>query len=645
VPTVALSAYATESAVDATIDAHFGGDSTGMFDAATVLRGSGIDPTGATDSSTAMQAKIDAGTVVYAPPGTYLCSGLTLASGQSLIGGPGVTFQAPPASTGPVLTISGATSVLVDGITFNGNVSVNAYSLTAPDGTQDGLYIAGASQWVTVRNCMATNFGQAGIHLYHLGNTTTGAPFNGITNKVADCQVDNCYYGIWLDTRAEYVSVNNCSVTQCRVGGQVQGGNTILTGSHFNDNNTGLLVASDTNSGHGSATGCTFNHNFENAAQVDEPANGFAFTGCQFFFAVLLFNACAGVTMTGCEFGSLTIRATGGGRNSISDSSLTVGTCTVTHDYLGVTSDLLLTNVFDAAGSLALSNAASVPATDVQLFTASGTWTKPTTGVPKAVLVQIWAGGGGGGSGARRASGTLATGGAGGPGSGVSERWLDPSLLGTTEPVTVGVGGTGGAAVTTDDTNGNPGGAAGLSRFGATSPTYGAVALLGTPQAGGGTSTWAAVGGTGGVGSSGNGANGGNSSATGGTGSGGGTGAVPAPGTAPGAGAGGGLAVTTPVATAGGKGGSPSLAVDFGGLAGSAGGSAAGNGLAQPGGFAAPGGAGGGGGSSTTGAGVAGGNGANYGAGGGGGGASLNGNASGKGGDGAPGAVVVTTYF
>lgn len=80
-------------------------------------------------------------------------------------------------------------------------------------------------------------------------------------------------------------------------------------------------------------------------------------------------------------------------------------------------------------------------APDYQVFTASGTWTKPAglTGT-ELVLVELWAGGAGG-----RQNGTdwQATGGGGGE---YRQFYLRAAQLGATESVTVGAGGAGGAA-------------------------------------------------------------------------------------------------------------------------------------------------------------------------------------------------------
>lgn len=223
----------------------------------------GADTTGTIDASPYVQNLINSGCrYIYLPRGTYLFSNTVQMKDSVTIKGDGrqntivkLNSDIPAFKLGDAL--GGYKAQFLD-IGFKGTDS------TSGSGNQTGILLDSVNG-VYISNVGGYLLGGWVVRMkrngYCCGTYTTTATRGNI---VSNCYAQKCFGGFYLDTLAEYNTVDNTTAVNGLYGVFVAGGNSRVNNSNLSSNTYGLYLTGGSNNGHGVAVGNTINHNSYN---------------------------------------------------------------------------------------------------------------------------------------------------------------------------------------------------------------------------------------------------------------------------------------------------------------------------------------------------------------------------------------------
>lgn len=347
-----------------------------------------------------------------------------------------------------------------DGVEFIEAASINA----AVDGTPGTSDMPGRLVFSTTADGASTptermrinSAGQVGIGItppagfsFRIGKDVTGATSGFSLSSRATIQSDVTTAASMYDsvpstaaTAFTLATLNHYQASQ----GTIGAGSSVTNQYGFNASSS-LSGATNNYGFYGSLSAGTGRYNFYAAGTAEN-----YFAGTTTFASnvnisgltaskVVFSDASDNLTSTG----TVGVDQGGTGQTTYTNGELLIGNTTgntLTKSTLTAGSGIFITN---GTGSITIEATAVAP--DVQTFTSSGTWTKPSTG--QFVRIQMWGGGGGG----SRTGAALANIGAGG-GGGYFEITVPIADMGSTATVTVGAAGVGRTASTGSGTNG-----------------------------------------------------------------------------------------------------------------------------------------------------------------------------------------------
>jgi len=240
----------------------------------------GADRMGTLNSDAAFAAAIATGLPVYVPAGLYLINtGLLIGDNQVIFGEYGQSAIRTTQTTIDIITTGDSSTVA--NLTFYGTGRG-----TLPGGVftlQNAIRIA--EDGANILNCTAKSFNGSGFYLY----PTSGSKYY---NYLQGCYAENCTIGFFDILNSEYAIFNGCNSNSCVINywDRSAGNNKYIgcTGNYATAD--GFRLTAGGNGDHGSAVGCTFNHNLNNI-NVQSCANGFLFNDCQLWSGNILIGS------------------------------------------------------------------------------------------------------------------------------------------------------------------------------------------------------------------------------------------------------------------------------------------------------------------------------------------------------------------
>ena len=284
--------------------------------------------------------------------------------------------------------------------------AVNAGTNITGGGASGDVTISLSSSLIGITNIETTQLSASSI-------TASTAVFNNITASAG-----LLYGDIRVLGTASITQLNTIGQTSLLIGDKYI---TILSGGidHTGINGSGFLWG--TSSGAGETTGALGEHAhilYNASRDALEIFPGLYVTGSTTVF---------GISGTTAQF------------TAITGSSITGSFSGSGANITNITSSNIINFVPDVIKAI-------TGAYDVQIFTSSSIWTKPTSFIPKFLMIECFGAGGGGGGGAATTTATARHGGAGGGGGAYATKLisLEQSAISDSLIVTVGIGGTGG---------------------------------------------------------------------------------------------------------------------------------------------------------------------------------------------------------
>ncbi len=223
--------------------------------------------------------------------GTFACTGVVTPLGSTIKNGNLKCHS----SGGVIVTVTG--KEIIQDVSFIGLTTSSGLGETGLYYTGDGSFM-GVGETV-ISNCRFEHFDGYGIRVAKLVDQ-----YQGIF-KMDNTRVSHCEVGVWLEDRAEYNILSNCTIHNCITGIQNDGGNNNITGCNIVQNTRGVVFGDGGNPAHGVFTGNSVNHNVLNLWFLSSVTQNISC--CEFYSGNVTVGHTGFVKFADCSFGTSAI--------------------------------------------------------------------------------------------------------------------------------------------------------------------------------------------------------------------------------------------------------------------------------------------------------------------------------------------------
>ncbi len=282
-----------------------------------------------TDRTAEIQKYLDEFGVCILGAGLYVVNGVDMPDGSTVMGMGKATqvLLDPAAEEGYAISLRSFCTVKNLGLMG----SLDTIELPEKVGERHGLMFKGTAtkhEWMNgqplnsmIEGCYMTGFTGGGLTCVDTGYYTRA------NLAVMNCFMINNFAGINIAHLSEYHKFTNVVCIENVYGCINNGGNNVFSACAFDENQTGFMIdnsmGQSPNDSHGSAVGCTFNHNGHNEGIgiiVLGARSGYVFTGCQTFYSKVILENSVAITFSDFNFGARQeITVKGGALTTFSD--------------------------------------------------------------------------------------------------------------------------------------------------------------------------------------------------------------------------------------------------------------------------------------------------------------------------------------